>query len=178
MKKFLLLIAVTGLGLGAIAQGNSQGKKNKNKQEKHNDKKNHDDNDDDRYEKNKQNNGNNDGDYGRKNDNEDRYENRNKNRNDKYSKNTPSRVSDAFYRDYPNASNVNWTKSRGVWTARFNNGGIFGGNNTASYQANGQRVGRNNNNTVLGRNGQNNRNTQTQQKKGGTFTDRILRRPQ
>lgn len=179
MKKFLLLAAVTSLSFGAIAQGNSHGKKNKNKQEKHNDKNKQDDNDDDdRYERNQQNNGNNEGVYKRNNKNEDGYENRNNSRNDKYSKNTPRKVSDAFYRDYPNASNVNWTKNRGVWTARFNNGGIFGGNNTASYQANGQRVGNNNNNSVLGRNGQNNRNTQTQQRRGGTFTERILKRPQ
>ena len=178
MKKFLLFIAVTTLGFGAMAQGKSHGKGNKNKQEKHHNKKNHDDDNDDRYDRNQQNNGNNDGVYRRDNDNNDRYENRNNNQNGKYSKNTPRRVSDAFYRDYPNASNVSWTKDRGVWTARFNSGGIFGGNNTASYQANGQRVGSNNNNTVFGRNRQTNRNTQTQQKRGGTFTDRVLRRQQ
>ena len=176
MKKFLLFIAVTSLGFGAMAQGNGHGKKNKNKQEKHNGNKHNDD--DDRYDRNDQNNRNNDGVYRNNNGNDDRYDNRNNNGNGKYSKNTPRRVSDAFYNDYPNASNVSWTKDRGVWTARFNSGGIFGGNNTASYQANGQRVGRNNNNnTVFGRNGQTNRNTQTQ-RRGGTFTDRILRRPQ
>src|SRR5688572_17026698 len=52
------------------------------------------------------------------------------------SKNQPAKVRAAFQRDYPNASNVTWSKYRGDWTATFSNGGIT---STAVYHANGQR---------------------------------------
>lgn len=52
------------------------------------------------------------------------------------SKNQPAKVRAAFYRDYPNAVNVRWTKCRGDWTATFANG-FF--RSTAVYHANGQR---------------------------------------
>lgn len=55
----------------------------------------------------------------------------------KNSKNIPAKVREAFNRDYPNATNVTWTKSRGNWTAKF--GGILG-QNSVTYHANGQRV--------------------------------------
>jgi hypothetical protein len=54
----------------------------------------------------------------------------------KPSKNQPAKVRAAFQRDYPNATNVTWSKYRGDWTATFSNGGIT---STAVYHANGQR---------------------------------------
>ncbi|TMI64978.1 MAG: hypothetical protein E6H07_03405 [Bacteroidetes bacterium] len=54
----------------------------------------------------------------------------------KASKNQPTKVSSAFQRDYPNATNVYWTKYRGDWTATFGNG-IW--RSTAVYHANGDR---------------------------------------
>lgn len=57
-------------------------------------------------------------------------------REDKVSKNQPTKVLEAFRRDYPNATNVVWTKYKGDWTASFGNG-IF--RSTAVYHANGER---------------------------------------
>ena len=54
----------------------------------------------------------------------------------KPSKNQPAKVRAAFQKDYPNASNVRWSKYRGDWTATFGNGA---GTSTAVYHANGQR---------------------------------------
>lgn len=54
----------------------------------------------------------------------------------KPSKNQPAKVRDAFTRDYPNATNVRWSKYRGDWTATFNSGLVT---STAVYHANGQR---------------------------------------
>jgi len=54
----------------------------------------------------------------------------------KFSKNQPAKVRGAFQRDYPNATNVYWTKYRGDWTATFGNG-IW--RSTAIYHANGER---------------------------------------
>ena len=54
----------------------------------------------------------------------------------KPSKNQPAKVRAAFQRDYPNATNVRWTKCRGDWTASFN-GVMF--RSTAVYHANGER---------------------------------------
>lgn len=54
----------------------------------------------------------------------------------KASKNQPAKVREAFQRDYPNATNVYWTKYRGDWTATFGNG-IW--RSTAVYHANGDR---------------------------------------
>jgi hypothetical protein len=54
----------------------------------------------------------------------------------KASKNQPAKVRQAFQRDYPNATNVYWTKYRGDWTATFGNG-VF--RSTAVYHANGER---------------------------------------
>jgi hypothetical protein len=48
----------------------------------------------------------------------------------------PARVSAAFQRDYPNATNVSWHKYRGDWTATFGNGLFM---STALYHANGDR---------------------------------------
>lgn len=52
------------------------------------------------------------------------------------SKNQPAKVRSAFMADYPNATNVVWSKYRGDWTATFNNGAW---RSTAVYHANGQR---------------------------------------
>ncbi len=49
---------------------------------------------------------------------------------------TPNKVGISFNRDYPNATNVTWTKYRGDWTATFGNG-IY--RSTAVYHANGER---------------------------------------
>ncbi len=57
-------------------------------------------------------------------------------RNGKLSKNQPTNVTAAFQRDYPNATNVVWSKYKGDWTATFGNG-IF--RSTAVYHANGER---------------------------------------
>ena len=54
----------------------------------------------------------------------------------KLSKNQPAKVRVSFQRDYPNASNVSWSKYRGDWTATFRNGL---GMSTAVYHANGDR---------------------------------------
>jgi hypothetical protein len=63
----------------------------------------------------------------------------------KASKNQPAKVRQAFQRDYPNATNVYWTKYRGDWTATFGNG-IY--RSTAVYHANGERK---DTRTVVGR---------------------------
>ena len=54
----------------------------------------------------------------------------------KASKNQPAKVRSAFAKDYPNATNVRWSKYRGDWTASFNNGLV---RSVAVYHANGQR---------------------------------------
>ena len=54
----------------------------------------------------------------------------------KASKNQPAKVRSAFAKDYPNATNVSWSKYRGDWTATFTNGVVT---STAIYHANGER---------------------------------------
>ena len=54
----------------------------------------------------------------------------------KPSKNQPAKVRASFQRDYPNASNIYWSKYRGDWTASFRNGPWM---STAVYHANGDR---------------------------------------
>ena len=54
----------------------------------------------------------------------------------KPSKNQPAKVRSSFQRDYPNATNVSWSKYRGDWTATFRNGIWM---STAVYHANGDR---------------------------------------
>lgn len=136
MKKILLLAAIaTGLTLTAAAQkgkGHSKHEKKENKEWKK-------DKDDDRYEKSDKektgifgNDRHDDDQYGKKGKKKD------KNANGKYSKNVPAKVREAFNRDYPNASNVSWTKANGDWTATFN-GAVFG-QKTVTYHANGERV--------------------------------------
>ena len=153
MKKFLVLIAAFTLTAGAMAQGNGKGKnKQGNKMEKHR-------RDDGRV-------------YDQNGNNNDRvYRNGgNVNNSGKYTGSAPRKVRDAFSRDYPNASNVSWTKDRGVWTAHFNGGGIFGSGNAVSYRANGQAVGTTNN-PVYGRNGE-----RTTQRSGTSVWDKVFRK--
>lgn len=144
MKKIIFTSLIAIISLSTFAQGNSQ----KNKSKNHNSVSKKDkDRDEDRYEdsdskEKRENTGRNDDRYEDR-DNRDRREGRNRNddRNDnnRYSKNTPRKVSDAFRNDFPNATNVQWTKDRGTWTATFG-GGILGNNRSATYRANGQRI--------------------------------------
>ncbi len=113
MKKLLLLLMVASVGIAGTAT--AQKKSNKNcGNDKNKYSKKYDRRNDDRYDRN--------GSYS------------------KYSNNAPRQVRDAFNRDYPDASNVSWTKDRGVWTANFKRSGLFGGNSSVSYRANGQRI--------------------------------------
>ena len=166
MKKIFLLTIAAAISFGSIAQGNSNhGHKNKKekKEKKSKDRDHHDGHDRDGDWRNRddrdnddrngdQRNGdwrtsrNDDGRYDNRRNDDGRYDNR---RNDQNAGRAPRRVTDAFYRDYPNASNVTWSQNRGVWSARFRRSGLFGGNTTASYRANGDRI--NNNNLVTNR---------------------------
>ncbi len=152
MKKLIFTSLIAIVSLSTFAQGKSQ--KNKNKNESSVFKKDKDRDDDDRYDDrdNKER-------KDKKDKNDDRYENKNDNRNDdrndnrndsynKYSKNTPRKVGDAFRRDFPNARNVTWTKNSGTWTANFGGGGILGSTRSATYKANGERLSTNG---ILGR---------------------------
>ena len=123
MKKLLtLLLSFTIVTVG-FAQGNGNGKakQKKDKASKHKNKS------DNRYE-----NDDNTGIFGGR--NNDVYNNQGKS-----AKNQPAKVRAAFQRDYPNATNVSWTKSQGDWTATFNHGGLFNSRTSATYHSNGQR---------------------------------------
>ena len=123
MKHLLTLLLVSVLCTAVSAQGNGQGKgKGNNKSENSADK-------------------NNDKDKDSKDitDHEKKiWEGTYTNTNDgpKPSKNQPAKVRAAFQRDYPNATNVYWSKYRGDWTATFRNGLWM---STAVYHANGDR---------------------------------------
>jgi len=134
MKKVLLLSIVVAISFGAIAQYNDDHNNQKNKKSQHETKYNNDHNDEWRNENNRRND-NDEGQWQYQNNqrNNNRYDNRN-------SGNLPRRVRDAFNRDYPNAKCINWTSDRGIWSARFRRSGLFRGNSTVSYRANGQRV--------------------------------------
>lgn len=124
MKKLLLLLTMFTVGASAMAQNDKTKKAKKDKQEKKYNKRGNDDrNNDGRYEDDR-------------NDNDD---NNNNNGDNNSNNNAPSKVREAFNRDYPSAQNVTWTKNRGVWTASFRRSGLFGGTRTVSYQANGTR---------------------------------------
>ena len=154
MKKIIFTSLIAVFTLSTFAQENSQ--KNKNKGQSSVSKKSKEKNDDRYEDKDRRNN---DGTYEDRSDryedrdkrdkrnNDDRYEDKNSN-GTKYSKNTPRKVGDAFRNDFPNATNVRWTKDRGTWTATFGGGGLFSGTKTATYKANGQRVS---NNGIFGR---------------------------
>jgi len=169
MKKIFLLTIAAAISLGSIAQGNSnrahqkhqKAKKEKksknrdynddrarnddwrNRDSRDGDWRNRDRNDDDRRDRNSRN-----ADWRTGRNDDDRNDNR---RNGQNAGKAPRKVTDAFYRDYPNASNVRWTKDRGVWSATFKRSGLFGGNDTVSYRANGERVNNNNNSVFNGR---------------------------
>lgn len=147
MKKLLLLLSIASFGIAGSATAQKKAKKNCDNNKNYGKKYEQRNNDD---------------------------HNRNVNYNDRYSKNTPRKVRDAFYRDYPNASNVSWTKDRGVWTANFKRSGIFGGNTSVSYAANGQRVN-NANNNIFGRRDRTAKNTP--QKNSGSWDRVITRNP-
>lgn len=131
MKKSLLILFFAAVSAGAFAQVKVT-KKDKNNNENTQVNTNRDNNDrDDVY-------------Y----DNDDKKDksykkNKNKNKNKDYSngygknsKHIPTKVARAFNNDYPHATNVSWTKSRGDWTARFGNGRY---QSSATYHANGER---------------------------------------
>lgn len=154
MKKlFALLLSFTIVTVG-LAQGNGNGKGNKkwkDKSTKH--EKIHDRHEDD-----------NSGILGRR-DDDDRRRNSDYNRGQgKSAKNQPAKVRAAFQRDYPNATNVSWTKNQGSWTATFNNGRIFNSRTSATYHSNGERRGRDAYGTTQNRRQQ------------GTVIDRVLNR--
>lgn len=134
MKKLLVFSAISAMSFGAFAQGKHEGNKNHGNEKGNEMRKEHHDNDNDEH-----------GDHGngkmKKNDeaSENDRDNSNNNRG-KMTNHAPRKVMDAFQRDYPNSGGATWTKDRGVWTATFKNGGIFGGARTVSYRANGQRI--------------------------------------
>ncbi len=167
MKKLLFVLAAFTLSIGVMAQGNGKGKGQQKQGKKYGKAHQSKGYDDDRYENNQRGN---DGIF--------RSNDQQGNNNGKYTNNAPRKVRDAFYRDYPNAGNVSWTKDRGVWTARFNGGGIFGGGNSVSYKANGQRIGSSNNNTVYRRDTDRNTDRNTQRRSGTTVWEKIRERKQ
>ena len=139
MKKILFISAITLISAGTFAQGNS----GKNKKEKNTESRTENEDRED-YKKDKK-----DREDGRNDERDDRQEDRSYGKHSgKYSKNTPHKVGEAFRRDFPNATNVSWTKDQGIWTASFGGGGLFNGTKTVSYRANGERVGQ-----VAGRTG-------------------------
>ncbi len=166
MKKLFLLTIAAAISLGSIAQGNSNRAHQNQKAKKEKKSKNRDyDNDRNRNDDWRNRDGdyrrddaNRDGDWrNRRNDDDRNRDTRNgdwrtgRNDDDRYDRRydqnsgqAPRKVRDAFYRDYPNASNVAWTKDRGIWSARFKRSGLFGGNTSVSYRANGERVSNNN----------------------------------
>jgi len=128
MKKYILLIMGFAFSLTMIAQGNSNaGKegKGKSKNEKSSSKK-------EKKQKDKE--------IKAKNEEHDKKiwdgTSDKKSKGPKSSKNQPAKVREAFQRDYPNASNVTWSKYRGDWAATFGN---VSGTSTAVYHANGER---------------------------------------
>lgn len=143
MKKIIFTSLIAIISLTTFAQGKSGKNKNHNS---NNEYKKDKDRDDDRYEDRdkKDKNKNNDDRY----DDQDQRDRRegssgNNNNRNKYSKNTPRKVADSFRRDFPNASNVTWTKNTGTWTANFTNGGLIPTTRAVTYRANGQRVSSN-----------------------------------
>ena len=152
MKKTLTFLLAITIGFAGMAQGKSNGKGHAKKADKHQKHANKDRSHDDRYDRN-------DDRYDRNDD----YRNRQSNNTGKYSKNLPAKVRQAFSNDYPNATDVTWTKSNGHWTATFPNG-VY--RRSVTYAANGQRV---NNNGATTR-----RSTNTPQE--GSVWEKILTR--
>jgi len=138
MKKLLLLSIVASLAFAGSASAQKNSKKNCDKDRSNN------------KSYSKKQDRSRDDNYGYNNRDDDRRDNNAVYASNKYNGNAPRKVRDAFSRDYPNAQNVSWTKDRGVWTAQFKRSGLFGGNTSVSYAANGQRV--NNGNSVYNNN--------------------------
>lgn len=124
MKRLFLLLTAFTVSLSMIAQGNSQGK-GKDKQKDKTDKTTGSENSKDKEKKELD-------DYNKK-----IWEGtRDNGSGSKPSKNQPAKVRTSFQQDYPNATNVYWTKYRGDWTVTFGNG-LY--RSTAVYHANGER---------------------------------------
>ena len=169
MKKLFLFAAVAFLSVNAMAQGKSKGHGN-DKEKVKNHKEHEEDNDDDnngKYEKIKKNKET-EAEHRQREDinrvenrqREDRNENRNRAENgSRMSNHQPKKVQAALLRDYPNATNIVWSKYKGDYTATFNNG-LF--RSTAVYHANGARR---DTRTVL-----------TRQQMPGTIWDKIFQR--
>ena len=143
MKKIIFTSLIAIISLSTFAQGKSGKNKNQNGNSTYKKDK---DRDDDRNEERFEDRDKKDKKIkkdGRYNDQDGRDRNEDNGNRNKYSKNTPRKVGDAFRRDFPNANNVTWTKNSGTWTASFNNGGIIPVNRTVTYRANGERVSSN-----------------------------------
>jgi hypothetical protein len=129
MKKYILLIAGFIISLGIVAQGNSQSnKKEKSKSKSEKSVAKQEKKQKEKEVKEKKNEHNKkvwDGNYGKR-----------SKGGPKPSINQPNNVRDAFQRDYPNATNVSWSKYRGDWAVAFGNGSNM---STAVYHANGER---------------------------------------
>lgn len=120
MKYLNLFLLILFISTAGFAQGKSQGKgkhKEKHNTEYNKKDKSDNDNDNDRIRQNNKKIYGNDSQKG-------------------YSKNQPKKVTAAFLRDYPGATNVSWGKYKGDYTATFNNG-LW--RSTAVYHANGER---------------------------------------
>lgn len=120
MKKLLILIVSLTIGLSGFAQKHKENKVPKNKGE---------------YKQQVKTGG-----YDDRNKDEVKNRNVSKNRDynkDKIVKNLPAKVRSSFYRDYPNAGNVSWTKNNGYWIASFPNG-LY--RTSATYASNGERI--------------------------------------
>lgn len=80
-------------------------------------------------------------------DDDDYYEGRGRGRGRSHEmKNIPAQVRRSFRSDFPNASHVNWSKDRNIWTATFNANGRYNNQlRSASYYSNGQRADARNN---------------------------------
>ncbi len=107
MKQVFFFLMIVMISINSIAQGNSHGKANGKEKNKHAD------------EINKSN--------GKSNENSTQPG---------YTRHQPKKVAAALLRDYPGATNVNWNKYKGDYTATFNNG-VW--RSTAVYHANGER---------------------------------------
>jgi len=127
MKYLFVLAAASLLSVGSFAQGKGHGNGHGKVKVKENKMKEKDERDDDRDD---------DNDHG----NEKNKVKIKGNGNGTSVSGVPAKVQQAFARDYGNVSGVNWSKSRGNWTASYN-GGLFGGaTSIATYHANGARV--------------------------------------
>lgn len=152
MKKLLTFIAAITIAFSGMAQNGKAKGHYKNKSENYNK-----DRSRDRDDRNT---------YGNNNNRNWSGNNNNQNNNQGgYSNNLPNPVRAAFYRDFPNAGNVSWTKTNGYWTASFPNGMY---RVTATYSANGQRIN-------SGSTATNGRRTQTQSSDGSVW-NKILSR--